>query len=65
MAITESSSTAEVAQLLHRLWLRVSRSEGDAGDAEQDTVLDPAAGSGFADTVVEDRFRFGSSYGLN
>jgi len=28
-------------------------------------VVDPDRGQAFADTEVEDRFRFGPSYGLN
>jgi hypothetical protein len=59
------SSTAEMAQLLHRLWMRVSRGDANFGADEQDTVLDPDTGTGFAETVVEDRFRFGPSYRLN
>jgi hypothetical protein len=59
------SSTAEVAKLLHRLWMRVSRGDSEFGDDMQDTVVDPDRGLAFADTEVEDRFRYGPSYGLN
>ncbi|SHM00786.1 hypothetical protein [Rhizobacter sp. OV335] len=59
------SSTAEVAKLLHRLWMRVSRGDTGYGDDMQDTVVDPDREFGFADTEVEDRFRFGPTYGLN
>jgi len=59
------SSTAEVAKLLHRLWMRVSRGDTGHGDDLQDTVVDPDRDFGFADTEVEDRFRFKPSYDLN
>lgn len=64
MSVPESS-TAEVAQLLHRLWLRVSRGDTGFGDDMQETVIDPDRDEGFADTVVEDRWRFAPFYGMN
>ena len=67
MASPESSTAefAEMAQLLQRLWLRVSRSQARFDPDAQETVVDPDRDDAFADTVIEDRFRIVPSYRLN